>query len=56
MDDRPNYGLNQGEPAFTKIEVGLAVLLRILVCTVLWGFGVLGAVGHGHFTTRLRIG
>jgi hypothetical protein len=41
MDDRPNYGLNQREPAFTKIEVGLAVLLSILIYTVLWGFGVL---------------
>ncbi|MEE8266660.1 MAG: hypothetical protein V3R62_09970 [Acidiferrobacterales bacterium] len=56
MHDRPNYGLNQGEPAFTNIEVGLAVLLSILVYTVLWGFGVLGAVGHGNFTTRLLIG
>lgn len=55
MNDRPNYGLNQREPAFTKIEVGLAVLLNILIYTVLWGFGMLGAVGSGHFTTRLLI-
>ena len=56
MDNRQAYGLNQREPAFTEIEVGLAVLLSILVYTVLWGFGVLGAVGHGNFTTRLLIG